>query len=125
VAALVVAAGEVLVAALAVSLRGRPGRRVAAEVGWIACGAPVGIIAVAMAASTKGRHRMRLRDPGGWPLGLGSLMLKVGEPGALGGGGLGGRMVVERMWSYACGRKWRRPPPLLRGGPRRGQKWPL
>jgi hypothetical protein len=60
---------------------------------------------------------MRLRDPGGRPLGLWLLMLKVGvgELGALGGGGLGGRMVVERMWSYACGRKWRRPPPLLRG----------
>jgi hypothetical protein len=67
----------------------------------VACGAIVGVAAKAMAASTRGRHKMRLRDPGGQPLGLVLLMLKVGvwEPGALGGGGFGGRMVAEMMLS--------------------------
>jgi hypothetical protein len=109
-----------------VSLRGRPGRRVAAGGGGVACGAVVGVAAMAMAASMRGRHWMRLRDPGGRPLGLVSLMLKagVGEPGALGGGGFGGRMVAEITLSYACGSRCRSPPPLLRGGPRRGRRWP-
>jgi hypothetical protein len=115
-----VVAGEVPVTAFELSLRGCPGRRVAAGVGWFTCGALVGVAAPAMAASTRGRHRMWLRDPGGRPLGLGLLMLKVGvrEPGALGGVGFDGRMVVKRMWSYTCERKWRRPPPLLSGGSR-------
>jgi hypothetical protein len=104
-AALVAAAGGVLAAAVAVSLRGRPGRRTAAGGGGVVCGAVVGVAAMAMAASTSGRHCMRLRDPSGRPLGLGSLKLKagVGEPGALGSGGFGGRMVAEIMLSYVCG----------------------
>jgi hypothetical protein len=71
-----------------VSLRGRPGRRVGAGVGWFAwfaCGAPVGAAAAAMAALTRGRHKVRLSEPGGQPLGLRSLMLKSGV------GGTGGR----------------------------------
>jgi hypothetical protein len=80
---------EAPVAALGVSLRGRPGWRVAAGVdgfAWFACGAPVGAAAAAIAASTRGRHKVRLSEPGGRPLGLRSLMLKVGvgELGAMG-----------------------------------------
>jgi hypothetical protein len=94
-----VATGEVPGPAVAASLRERPGRRVAAGMGWMACGAPAGV--AAMAASTRGRHKTRLWDPSGRPLVLVSLMLKVGvgEPGALGGSGFGGCMVVERMLS--------------------------
>jgi hypothetical protein len=68
---------------------------------WFAFGVPVGAATTAMAASTKGRHRVRLTEPGGRPLGLRSLMLKVGvgELGALGGGGFGGRMVLVRILS--------------------------
>jgi hypothetical protein len=73
-----------------------------AGVSWDICGAPVGVAAAAMAASTSGRHRTRLREPGGRPLGLVWLMSKVGggEPGALGGVGFqrtyGGRdKIVE------------------------------
>jgi hypothetical protein len=114
-------------ATVAVSLRGRPGWRVVAGGGRVACGAVVGVAAKAMAASTRGRHKMRLRDPSGQPLSLVSLMLKVGvgEPGALGGGGLGGRMVAEMMLSYVCGRRCCSLPPLLRGGPRRESRWPI
>jgi hypothetical protein len=61
-----------------VSLRGWPGRRVAAGVGSVACGAPAGVAAATMAVSTRRRHRTQLQDPGGRPLGLGLLMLKVG-----------------------------------------------
>jgi hypothetical protein len=116
--ALVVAAGGVLAAAVAVSLRGRPGRRTAAGGRGVTCRAVVRVMAMAMAASTSGRHCMRLRDPGRRPLGLVSLMFKVGigEPRALGGGGFGGRMVAEIMLSYVCGSRCRSPPPLLRGG---------
>jgi hypothetical protein len=110
--------GGVPTVAVAVSLRGRPGRRTAAGGGGVAYGVVVGVGAMAMAALTRGRHCVRLRDPGGRPLGLVPLMLKVGggEPGALGGGGFGGRMVAEIMISYICGRRCRSPPPLLRGG---------
>jgi hypothetical protein len=111
-----VATGEVPVSALVASLRGRPGRRVAVGMGWVAGGAAAEVAAAVMAASTSGRHKTRLRDPGGQPLVLVSLNVGAGEPGALGGGGFGGRMVVEMMLSYACGRKWRKPPPLLREG---------
>jgi hypothetical protein len=67
----------------------------------VACGAIMGVAAKVMAASTRGRHKMRLRDCGGRPLGLVSLMLKVGveEPRALGSGGFGGRIVAEMMLS--------------------------
>jgi hypothetical protein len=125
--ALAVATGEVPAAAVVVSLGGQPGRRVAAGVERVACGAIVGVAALAMAASTRGRHRTRLRDPGGLPLGLVLLMLKVGvgEPGALGGVGFDRRMVAEMMLSYACGRRCHSPPPLLRGGPGHGCRWPL
>jgi hypothetical protein len=44
--------------------------------------------------------------------------------GALGGGGFGGRMVAEITLSYVCGSRCRSPPPLLRGGPRHGRRWP-
>jgi hypothetical protein len=44
------------------------------------------------------------------------LKVSVGEPGALGGGGLGGHTVAEIMLSYVCGRRCRSSPPLLRGG---------
>jgi hypothetical protein len=101
-------------------LAGQSGRRVAAGSGWMAGGAPAGVAAAAMAASTRGRHKVRLWDPGGQPLVLVSLMLKVGvgEPGALGGGGLGSRMVAAMVLSYVCERRWSKPPPLLRGGSR-------
>jgi hypothetical protein len=110
---------------VAVSLRGWPGRRVAAGGGRVDCGAVEGVAALAMAASTSGRHKMWLREPGGRPLGLMWLMLKVGagEPGALGGGGFGGRMVAKITLSYMWGRRCRSPPPLLRGGPRRERTW--
>jgi hypothetical protein len=93
------AAGGIPAATAAVSLRGQPGRRVAAGGGRVGCVAVGGAVALAMAASTSGRHKMRLREPGGRPLGLMWLMLKVGarEPGALGGGGFGGRTVGEEM----------------------------
>jgi hypothetical protein len=115
-----VATGGVPAVAVVVSLRGRLGRRVVAGGGRVACGAIVGVAAMAMAASTSGRHKTRLQDPDGWPLGLVSLMLKVGvgEPGALGGGGFGERMVAEMMLSYVCGRRCCNPPPLYRGGSR-------
>ena len=73
---------------VAVSLRGRPGRCVGAGGGIVGCGVVDGAAALAIAASTSGRHRMRLRAPGCRPLGLVRLMSKVGggEPGALGGG---------------------------------------
>jgi hypothetical protein len=112
--------GEVLVDALEASLRGRPGRRLGWGAGWSASGAPVGAATAAMAAavgmlvcgaavgsaaaaaikaSTSGRHRMRLRDPGGRPLGRGSLVLKVGELGVLFGGGYGGgEDAVMGVW---------------------------
>jgi hypothetical protein len=89
-------------------LRGRPGRRVTVNVGCGDCGAPVGATAaaLAMAASTSGRHLMRFRAPGWRPFGFGRLMLKVGggDPGALGGGGFGGRMVELMTVSYVGGR---------------------
>jgi hypothetical protein len=62
VVALAVATGEVPVTAVAVSLQGWPGwpgRRVAAGVGLVAFGAPMGVAAAAMAASTRGRHKRR------------------------------------------------------------------
>jgi hypothetical protein len=117
-AALAAAAGGVPAVAVAVSLRGQPGQRTAAGGGGVACRVVVGVAAMAMAVSTSGRHCMRLRDPGRRPLGLVLLMLKVGvgEPGALGGGGFGGRMLAEIMLSYVCGSRCCSPPPLLRGG---------
>jgi hypothetical protein len=47
-------------------LRGRPGWRVTVDMGCGVCGAPVGVtaVALAMAASTSGRHLMRFRAPG-------------------------------------------------------------
>jgi hypothetical protein len=115
-----VATGGVSAVAVVGSLRGRLGRRVAAGGERVAYGAIVGVAAMAMVASTSGRHNTRLRDPGGRPLGLVSLMLKVGvgEPKALGGSGFGGRMVAEMMLLYVCGRRCHSPPPLLRGGVR-------
>jgi hypothetical protein len=91
-----VAAGGALAAVVAVSLQGRPWRRVAAGGRRVDCGAVVGVAAMAMAASTSGRHKMPLRVPVGRPLGLVSLMLKVGirEHGALGGGGFGDNTIV-------------------------------
>jgi hypothetical protein len=45
-----------------VFLCGRPGQRVTVGVGWGVCGTPVGVVAaaLAMAASTRGRHLMFL-----------------------------------------------------------------
>jgi hypothetical protein len=103
----VAAVGGAPAVVVAVSLRGRPGRRVPVGVGWDACGAPVGVVAAVMAASTRGRHMMRLRAPGCRPLGLVRLMSKAGggEPGALGRGGLGGQIVALMMLSYVGGRR--------------------
>jgi hypothetical protein len=114
---LAAAAGGVPPVAVAVSLQGRLGWRTPAGGREVACGVVVGVAAMAMAASTRGRHCVRLRDPGRWPLGLVPLMLKVciGEPGALGSGGFCGRMVAEIMLLYVCERRCRSPPPLLRG----------
>jgi hypothetical protein len=64
------AAEGVPAAMVAVSLQGRPGRRIGAGGGIVGCGAVDGAAALAIAASTSGRHRMRLREPGGRPLGL-------------------------------------------------------
>jgi hypothetical protein len=114
----VVVARGVPAAMAAVSLRGRPGRRMAVGGGRVGCGAVGGDTALAMVASTSGKHKMRLQEPGSRPLGLMWLMLKVGagEPGALGGEGFGGRTVAEITLSYVWGRRCRSPPPLLRGG---------
>jgi hypothetical protein len=71
VVAAVGGASEVVVV---VSLRGWPVRRMAVDVGWDACGAPVGFAAAAMAVSTRGRHMVQLRVPGCRPLGLARLM---------------------------------------------------
>jgi hypothetical protein len=60
---------------------------------------------------------------GPWRSALGSSVVDVGEPGALGGGGFGGRMVAEMTLSYVRESRCRSPPPLLRGGPRRGRRW--
>jgi hypothetical protein len=102
------AVGGVPVVVVVLFLRGRPGRRVTVDVGCGVCGAPVGVTAAALAMvpSTSGRHLMRFRAPGWRPFGFGRLMLKVGgsEPGALGGGGFGGRMVVLMTVSYVGGR---------------------
>jgi hypothetical protein len=85
-----VAAGGAPAATVAVSLRGWAARGCWRQKGGLRSGC--GVTAEVMAASTSGRHKMRLRDPGGRPLGLVSFMLMVGvgEPGALGGGGFGG-----------------------------------
>jgi hypothetical protein len=58
--------GGVLAVAVVVFLRGWLGRRVTVGVGCGVCGAPVGVVAMAlaMAASTSGRHLMRFRVPG-------------------------------------------------------------
>jgi hypothetical protein len=55
-AALAVAAGGVPVSEAAVSLQGRPGRHEDAGGGRVVCGGVVGVAALAMAASTSGRH---------------------------------------------------------------------
>jgi hypothetical protein len=68
------AVGGASAVVVVVSLQGRPGRRMAVDVGWDACGAPVGFAAAAIAASTRGRHMVRLRAPGCRPLGLVRLM---------------------------------------------------
>jgi hypothetical protein len=54
------------VVVVVVFLRGRPGQRVTVGVGCGDCGAPVEVVtaALAMAASTSGRHLMRFRVPG-------------------------------------------------------------
>jgi hypothetical protein len=82
------AAEGVLAVIVAVSLRGRPARCVGVGGGIAGCRVVDGAAALAIAALTSGRHRMRLRAPGCRPLGLVRLMSKVGggEPGALGGG---------------------------------------
>jgi hypothetical protein len=100
-----------------VSLRGRPGRR--AVIGGALGGrAEVGCAAALMAASTSGRHFTRFGTPGWRPFGFGRLMSKTGggDPGTLGGGGLGGRTVALMMLSYVGGRMYLSPPPLLRAG---------
>jgi hypothetical protein len=90
-------------------LRGQPGRRFV--VGVVVGGG-------AVAASTRRRHKVRLREPWGRPRVLGSAMLKtvVGESGLHDGGCLGGRMVSWMTFSYERGRSWCNPPPLLRLG---------
>jgi hypothetical protein len=102
------AVGGVPAVVVELFLRGRPGWRVTVGVGCGVCGAPVGVTAaaLAMAASTSGRYLMRFRVPGWRPFGFGRLMLKVGggDPGALGGGGFGRRMVELMTVLYVGGR---------------------
>jgi hypothetical protein len=81
------AAEGVPAAIVAASLRGRPARRAGAGGAIVGCRVVGGAAALAIAASTSGRHMMQLWAPGCRPLGLVRLMSKVGggEPGALGG----------------------------------------